>query len=93
MHAGVSQLYDRLGDMEAAMRELAQAQATSSSVLTELGGRFGPQAGAAGAALGAGPGWPQAQAGTGSSPRELLFQACAALRCLGTWPLLPAAFH
>lgn len=42
MHAGVSQLYDRLGDMEAAMRELAQAQANSSSVLSELGGRLGP---------------------------------------------------
>lgn len=42
--AGVSQLYDRLGDMETAMRELAHAQATSSSVLSELGGRLGPAA-------------------------------------------------
>lgn len=60
--AGVSQLYDRLGDMEAAMRELAHAQATSSSVLSELGGR-----------LSTGPGstW-ASQAGVGSaSPGRL----------------------
>jgi hypothetical protein len=68
-HAGVSQLYDRLGDMEAAMRELAQAQANSSTVLSELGGRLGP--------AGAGhQDWPsQAHAGTGTNTGEQVVPA------------------
>lgn len=63
LYTGVSQLYDRLGDMEAAMRELAQAQATSSNVLSELGGRLSSTAG---------PSWPSQLGARNTSQGALL---------------------
>lgn len=86
----MSQLYDRLDDMEAAMRELAHAQATSSSVLSELGGRL---------STGAGTNWPSQAGGSHGEEGLLALHGMGSCEpcvlhtrgCLDCWQASPVA--